>query len=155
MSKGKLLCLCYIRDCDLTGVVQDRRQTSVETEDTIMNGLGAVAPSVQHTAGLGKREMQAQDGLDMATNKTNFYKIADTPTSYEGISVSLYKSRQTGLKVMIANVEMPLVCLTPLLSLMSVRYPDISLLPQRFSTTVAVLMYCFQPISLICRRLNI
>src|SRR5271154_2393515 len=41
---------------------------------------------------------------------TNFDRIAQTPTSFAGIDVSLYRSRETGLKVLIANVEMPIVC---------------------------------------------
>jgi len=40
---------------------------------------------------------------------TNFDKIVETATSYEGINVSLYKSRETGLKVLIADVKTPIV----------------------------------------------
>ena len=40
---------------------------------------------------------------------TNFDKIVETATSHEGINVSLYKSRETGLKVLIADVETPIV----------------------------------------------
>lgn len=40
---------------------------------------------------------------------TNFDKIVGTETAYDGISVSLYKSRETGLKVLIADVETPIV----------------------------------------------
>ena len=40
---------------------------------------------------------------------TNFDRIVQTPTSFAGIDVSLYRSRETGLKVLIANVEMPIV----------------------------------------------
>jgi len=40
---------------------------------------------------------------------TNFDKIVETTTSYEGINVSLYKSRETGLKVLIADTETPIV----------------------------------------------
>jgi len=45
-------------------------------------------------------------------SNTNFDRITETPTSFAGIDVSLYKSRETGLKVLIANVEMPIVRLT-------------------------------------------
>jgi hypothetical protein len=40
---------------------------------------------------------------------TNFDRIVKTATSYEGIDVSLYQSRETGLKVLIADVETPIV----------------------------------------------
>ena len=49
------------------------------------------------------RASKAEDG------KTNFDKIIDTDTSFERIHVSLYKSRETGLKVMVADVEVPIV----------------------------------------------
>jgi hypothetical protein len=42
-------------------------------------------------------------------SNTNFDRITETPTPFTGIDVSLYKSRETGLKVLIANVEMPIV----------------------------------------------
>src|ERR1700736_1789671 len=42
-------------------------------------------------------------------SKTNFDRIITTPTSFDGIDVSMYKSRETGLKVIIANVEVPIV----------------------------------------------
>jgi hypothetical protein len=41
--------------------------------------------------------------------KTNFDKIVEMDTSFEGINVCLYQSRETGLKVMVANVEGPIV----------------------------------------------
>jgi len=45
----------------------------------------------------------------MKEGHTNFDKIITTATSFDGIDVSLYKSRETGLKVLIANVEVPIV----------------------------------------------
>ena len=42
-------------------------------------------------------------------NNTNFEKVVETSTSYRGIDVTLYKSRETGLKVLIANIDSPIV----------------------------------------------
>ena len=39
----------------------------------------------------------------------NFDKIFHGPTSYEGINVTFYKSRETGLKVMVADAQIPIV----------------------------------------------
>jgi hypothetical protein len=49
-------------------------------------------------------------GHTIDSTKTNFDRIISTPTSFDGIEVSMYKSRETGLKVLVANVEVPIVC---------------------------------------------
>src|SRR5205814_8391577 len=85
---------------------------------------------------------------------TNFDKIAEIPTSYEGIYVSLYKSRETGLKVLIANVEVPVVGLR-LLRMLTSRCRDILPSLLKSSMIVDVLMYSFKLTRLIYRRLNI
>jgi hypothetical protein len=51
------------------------------------------------------------NGLGIDSKKTNFDRIIETSTSYDGVIVTMYKSRETGLKVLVANVEMPIVCL--------------------------------------------
>jgi hypothetical protein len=40
---------------------------------------------------------------------TNFDRIITSDTLYEGITVTVYKSRETGLQVMFGHVEVPLV----------------------------------------------
>jgi len=81
------------------------------SEDTIVSGLGSIAQSIKPTIGFDTTPTNGQIKFNNTTTETNFDKIVETPTSYEGINVSLYKSRETGLKVFIANVEVPLVSL--------------------------------------------
>lgn len=77
-----------------------------QSSGDVLNG------SIHGDLGYG-RNVSSEDKhpLDLAGN-TNFDRIVQTPTSFTGIDVSLYRSRETGLKVLIANVEMPIVCLT-------------------------------------------
>jgi hypothetical protein len=75
-----------------------------------MNGLGDLAGTVKKALGLETRSAPLKPGHTIPSTATNFDKVVETPTSYDGIDVSLYKSRETGLKVLIANVEVPLVC---------------------------------------------
>jgi hypothetical protein len=78
------------------------------SEDTTPSGLGSIADSIKTT--VGSDSTPAIKFSNTSAN-TNFDKIVETATSYEGINVSLYKSRETGLKVLVANVEIPVVCL--------------------------------------------
>ena len=78
------------------------------SEDTVASGPGSIAESIK-TSVVSDSTPAIKFG-NTSTN-TNFDKIVETATSYEGINVSLYKSRETGLKVLIANVEVPVVCL--------------------------------------------
>lgn len=75
------------------------------SEDTTPSGLGSIAESIKTT----DSTLAIKFGSTSAN--TNFDKIVETATSYEGINVSLYKSRETSLKVLVANVEVPVVCL--------------------------------------------
>ena len=93
-------------------LVQDFRQTSVETDDAVMTGVGGTAHWIKFALAHETEKTAVQNEPDIQGTKTNFDKITEMPTSYEGINVCLYRSRETGLKVLIANVEMPLVYLT-------------------------------------------
>ena len=81
------------------------------SEDTTMSGFGSIAPSIETTVGFDTTPANGQIKSSHTTTKTNFDKIVETDTSYEGINVSLYKSRETGLKVLIADVQVPVVSL--------------------------------------------
>ena len=77
------------------------------SEDTVMSGLGSIAQSIKTSPGF---DSTPANDLSNTATETNFDKIVETATSYSGINVSLYKSRETGLKVLIANVSVPVVC---------------------------------------------
>ena len=81
-------------------LVQTLKHLRQQSEDSL-NG------SVSSDLGFGRSTSDMQPMH--VTSNTNFDRIAETPTSFAGIDVSLYKSRETGLKVLIANVEMPIV----------------------------------------------
>jgi hypothetical protein len=74
-----------------------------------MGGVGSIPSSIK--MGSGFDLAPAKEANKVNGTKTNFDKIVETSTSYEGIDASLYISRETGLKVLIANVEVPVVCL--------------------------------------------
>lgn len=75
-----------------------------------MNGLGDLAGTVKKAFGFETNLAPLKREHASHSTSTNFDKIVQTSTSFDGIDVSLYKSRETGLKVLIANVEVPLVC---------------------------------------------
>jgi hypothetical protein len=77
--------------------------------ETVMNGLGNMAGTVRKALGFETDSTPLKSTTAIHSTATNFDKIVETNTSYDGIDVSLYKSRETGLKVLIANVEVPLV----------------------------------------------
>jgi hypothetical protein len=78
-------------DTEMNGVIYD----STFPSDTLNRG------PLTHTEN-GSSQSGAEDG-------TNFEKIFHGPTSYEGIKVTFYKSRETGLKVMVADAQIPIV----------------------------------------------
>ena len=84
---------------------------SSRSEDTIMSGVGAIAQSIKPASNFNTAHGNSQIKFKSPIAKTNFDQVVESATSFEGISVSLYKSRETGLKVIIANVEIPVVCL--------------------------------------------
>lgn len=86
---------------------------SARSEDSMTSGVGSISQSIE--TALGFEAPHTKNQVKFNDTKTNFDKIIETSTSYEGIDVSLYKSRETGLKVLIANVEVPVVCIGPLL----------------------------------------
>ena len=81
-------------------LVQTLKHLRQQSEDSL-NG------SVNGDLGFGRSASDKH--FKHVTSNTNFDRITETPTSFAGIDVSLYKSRETGLKVLIANVEMPIV----------------------------------------------
>jgi len=76
-------------DAEMTGVIYDSTFPSEK-----VNGFTPVHE------GNGIREAEVE---------TNFDKIFHGPTSYEGIDITFYKSRETGLKVMVADAQIPIV----------------------------------------------
>jgi len=69
-------------------------------------------PNGSVTGDLGFGRSASGKQTKYVNSNTNFDRIIETPTSFAGVGVSFYKSRETGLKVLIANVEVPIVCLT-------------------------------------------
>jgi hypothetical protein len=88
--------------------------------------VGAIAHSIKTTLGLGNSESPANVHSPHSGTTTNFDKIIEIPTSFQGIDVSLYKSRETGLKVLLANVDVPIVLSDVVLGLYILRFTDIS-----------------------------
>jgi len=76
-----------------------------------MNGVTSIAQSIKNALGFETSASPSSQRPKVHEKKTNFDKIVHTSTSYDNIDVTLYKSRETGLKVLIANVEVPIVCL--------------------------------------------
>ena len=75
-----------------------------------MNGVSYVTSSIKTALGVETNVSPLKARNENGSTGTNFDKIVETSTSFDGIDVSLYKSRETGLKVLIANVEVPIVC---------------------------------------------
>jgi hypothetical protein len=77
----------------------------VSSEDTVIGAGGALSTTLAFEANSTSSFRKSK----LNDTRTNFDEIIETATSFEGISVSLYKSRETGLKVLLANVEVPIV----------------------------------------------
>jgi hypothetical protein len=102
--------------------VQDIESHAARSEGSVISGVGSIA----HLKTTDEFETSSGKTRNNANElKTNFDKIVETPTSYEGIDVSLYKSRETGLKILIANVEVPVVMFQAF-NVLILRYLDIS-----------------------------
>ena len=136
-----------LKEKNLLTSVQDMDHHTTRFKDVVMAGFGTIAQSP------GFESTHANGPIKFNTANTNFAKIAEIPSSYEGIHVSLYKSRETGLKVLIANVEVPVVCLK-LLRMLTSRCRDTLPSLLKSSTIVDVLMYSFILTRLMYRRLN-
>lgn len=120
--------------------MEDMHRTKTDTlEGTVMNGLGDLAGTVKKALGFETNSAPLKSSQTSPSAATNFDKVVETSTSYDGIDVSLYKSRETGLKVLIANVEIPLVCSSA--GFVDDRSMGISRWLQRFGMIVGVLMY--------------
>lgn len=77
--------------------------------ETVMNGLGNMTGTVKKAFGFEGSSTPLKPDNAIPSTATNFDKIVETKTSYDGIDVSLYQSRETGLRILIADVEVPLV----------------------------------------------
>lgn len=94
----------------LVSSADEQEHDSISSQDASTNSMGAIAHSIKTALGFGNDVPQTNAHSILSGAKTNFDKIVETSTSFQGISVSLYKSRETGLKVLIANVDVPIVC---------------------------------------------
>lgn len=68
-----------------------------------------VSSFVLNSLGTHARATPSRNTDNFDSTKTNFDRIIETSTSYDGVAVTMYKSRETGLKVLVANVEVPIV----------------------------------------------
>ena len=66
----------------------------------------ALYPASPHVDRIVLSESLNESGHDM---EGGFDLIVETDTSYEGIKVSMYRSSKTGLKVLVADVDTPIV----------------------------------------------
>ena len=106
-------------------------------DETVMNGHGNMAGTVKKAFGFESTSTPLKSDNAIPSTATNFDRIVETKTSYDGINVSLYKSRETGLKILIADVEIPLV--HPFLECFDGRFMDFLLWRQRFGMIAGVL----------------
>lgn len=134
MSKGTM------REESKDNILAADLQKAKGSENSVISGLESFVHSVQGTLGLTSQSKPESQHAKFDFKKTNFDKIVETSTSYQGIDVTVYKSRETGLKVFIANIDSPIVSLHRF-SIVDFRYKGVSHLLQRFETIVAVLMY--------------
>lgn len=91
-------------------IVQDiRRHSTSEGRDSTVSDSGSFTTTIKKSLGFGL-EQNSMNGVAKGQDTgTNFDQIVESSTSYDGINVSMYKSRKTGLKVMIADVQVPIV----------------------------------------------
>jgi hypothetical protein len=78
---------------------------TIRVEPPRPSGSGSILQTIKQHVGWDGGNTKARDH----DTGTNFDRIIKTATSYEGIDVSLYQSRETGLKVLIADAETPIV----------------------------------------------
>jgi hypothetical protein len=89
-----------------------KRQSTATTSEGLSSATsssGSVTAAVKNALESGMEQESMDRPFNVTDNKTNFDQIVESTTSYDGISVSMYKSRKTGLKVLVANVQVPIV----------------------------------------------
>ena len=88
-----------------------RQSTATTSEglDSTTSSSGSVTAAIKNAVESGMEQVSIHRPFNVTDNKTNFDQIVESTTSYDGIIVSMYKSRKTGLKVLVANVQVPIV----------------------------------------------
>lgn len=94
----------------LTTIVQDIHQHNAsEGRDSTVSDSSFYTTAIKKAVGLGMEYNSVNEVDKSKETGTNFDQIFEPTTSYDGINVSMYKSRKTGLKVLIADVQVPIV----------------------------------------------
>ena len=117
-------------------------RTPIPKDDSEMKGV--IYGSVESMGGLHSSAPvgKSSDDSDSFETGTNFDKVFHGPTSYEGINVTFYKSRETGLKVMVADAQIPIVVPFSCVKL-NRRYMATLPFQQKFSMILDVHMYFY------------
>jgi hypothetical protein len=90
--------------------VQDiHRHNATEGRDSTVSDSSFIATAIKKAVGFGMEHNSVNEVGKSKETGTNFDQITESSTSYDGINVSMYKSRKTGLKVLIADVQVPIV----------------------------------------------
>jgi hypothetical protein len=84
-------------------------EATSEGLDSTTSESGSFTATVKNVLQSGTEQVTVNSAYNITDNKTNFDQIVESTTSYDGINVSMYKSRKTGLKVLVANVQVPIV----------------------------------------------